>query len=54
MIAGEHDTTVLAPNGQTLCRPAVYVDSTNDVALLRVQSLTHGAACDTAGTRTTR
>jgi S1-C subfamily serine protease len=39
VIAGEHDTTVLAPNGQTLSAEPVYVDEQNDVALLRVSSL---------------
>lgn len=39
VIAGERETTVLAPNGQTLSAQPVYVDSRNDVALLRVPSL---------------
>jgi S1-C subfamily serine protease len=39
VIAGEHDTTVLAPNGETLSAEPVYVDEQNDVALLRVPSL---------------
>jgi S1-C subfamily serine protease len=39
VIAGEHDTNVLAPNGQSLSAQVVYVDASNDVALLRVQSL---------------
>ena len=39
VIAGEHDTTILAPNGQTLSAEPVYVDAQNDVALLRVPSL---------------
>ena len=39
VIAGEHDTRVLAPNGQDLDGQPVYVDSHNDVALLRVPSL---------------
>jgi S1-C subfamily serine protease len=39
VIAGEHETTILAPNGQTLDAQPVYVDSRNDVALLRVPSL---------------
>jgi S1-C subfamily serine protease len=39
VIAGERDTTVLAPNGQTLSAEPVYVDAQNDVALLRVPSL---------------
>jgi S1-C subfamily serine protease len=39
VIAGERDTTVLAPNGQTLSAEPVYVDGQNDIALLRVPSL---------------
>jgi S1-C subfamily serine protease len=39
VIAGEHDTSVLAPNGQALSAQVVYVDTRNDVALLRVDSL---------------
>jgi S1-C subfamily serine protease len=39
VIAGERDTRVLAPNGQALSAQPVYVDSRNDVALLRVPSL---------------
>jgi S1-C subfamily serine protease len=39
VIAGERDTRVLAPNGQTLDAQTVYVDGQNDVALLRVPSL---------------
>jgi S1-C subfamily serine protease len=39
VIAGEHDTSVLAPNGQSLSAQVVYVDSTNDIALLQVDSL---------------
>jgi S1-C subfamily serine protease len=39
VIAGEHETTILAPNGQMLDAQPVYVDSQNDVALLRVPSL---------------
>jgi S1-C subfamily serine protease len=39
VIAGEHETTILAPNGQMLEAQPVYVDSQNDVALLRVPSL---------------
>jgi S1-C subfamily serine protease len=42
VIAGERDTTVLAPNGQTLAAEPVYVDGHNDVALLRVHSLSLG------------
>src|SRR5206468_1245204 len=39
VIGGEHDTSVIAPNGQSLSAQVVYVDSSNDVALLRVESL---------------
>jgi Trypsin-like peptidase domain/Colicin V production protein len=39
VIAGERDTTVLAPNGQSLSAEPVYVDAQNDVALLRVPAL---------------
>jgi S1-C subfamily serine protease len=39
VIAGEHETTILAPNGQTLDARPVYVDSQNDVALLRAPTL---------------
>jgi S1-C subfamily serine protease len=39
VIAGEHDTSVLSPNGQALSAQVVYVDASNDVALLRVESL---------------
>jgi S1-C subfamily serine protease len=39
VIAGERDTTVLAPNGQNVSARPVYVDAANDVALLRVKSL---------------
>jgi S1-C subfamily serine protease len=39
VIAGEHDTRVLGPNGQSLPAHPVYVDAHNDVALLRVPSL---------------
>jgi S1-C subfamily serine protease len=39
VIAGEHDTQILAPNGQTLDAEPVYVDSQNDVALLRAPTL---------------
>jgi hypothetical protein len=39
VIAGQRDTEVLAPNGQSLGGQAVYVDAHNDVALLRVSSL---------------
>jgi hypothetical protein len=39
VIAGEHDTQILAPNGQTLAAQPIYVNSQNDVALLRARSL---------------
>jgi S1-C subfamily serine protease len=39
VIAGEHDTEILAPNGQTLDAQPVYVDSQNDVAVLRAPAL---------------
>jgi S1-C subfamily serine protease len=39
VIAGEHDTRVLAPNGQTLAAQPVYVDARNDIALLRAPTL---------------
>jgi Trypsin-like peptidase domain/Colicin V production protein len=39
VVAGEEETHVLAPNRQTLSATTVYVDSTNDVALLRVRGL---------------
>lgn len=39
VIAGEQDTTVLAPNGQSISARVVYVDAANDVALLSVSSL---------------
>jgi S1-C subfamily serine protease len=39
VIAGERDTTVLAPNGQTVAADPVYVDAQNDVALLRAADL---------------
>ena len=39
VIAGEHDTDVQAPNGQSLSAQVVYVDTQNDVALLRVEGL---------------
>jgi S1-C subfamily serine protease len=39
VVAGEHDTSVLAPNGQSLSAQVVYVDPGNDVALVRVDSL---------------
>jgi hypothetical protein len=39
VIAGQRDTEVLAPNGQSLDAQAVYIDAHNDVALLRAPSL---------------
>jgi S1-C subfamily serine protease len=39
VIAGERETRVLAPNGQSLAAQPVYVDDRNDVAILRVPSL---------------
>jgi S1-C subfamily serine protease len=39
VVAGEHDTSILAPNGQSLSAEVVYVDADDDIALLRVQSL---------------
>jgi len=39
VIAGEHDTNVVAPNGQSLSAQVYYVDTQNDVALLRVDGL---------------
>ena len=39
VIAGEHDTNILAPNGQSLSARVVYVDTQNDVAILRVDGL---------------
>jgi S1-C subfamily serine protease len=39
VVAGEDDPHVLAPNGQSLDAQPVYVDAGNDVALLRVRSL---------------
>jgi Trypsin-like peptidase domain/Colicin V production protein len=39
VIAGERDTQILAPNGQTLAAQPVYVDSGNDIALLRAPTL---------------
>jgi S1-C subfamily serine protease len=39
VIAGQQGTEVLAPNGQALSARPVYVDSANDVALLRVAGL---------------
>jgi S1-C subfamily serine protease len=39
VVAGQASMTVLAPNGQSLGGRVVYVDSTNDVALLRVRGL---------------
>jgi S1-C subfamily serine protease len=39
VIAGERDTQILAPNGQTLDADPIYVDAQNDVALLRAPTL---------------
>jgi S1-C subfamily serine protease len=39
VVAGQTDTRVLAPNGRDAPATVVYVDSGNDVALLRVLSL---------------
>jgi S1-C subfamily serine protease len=39
VVAGEHDTNVVAPNGQSLSAQVVFVDVQNDVALLRVDGL---------------
>jgi S1-C subfamily serine protease len=43
VVAGQQDTRVLAPNGQSLSGRVVYVDSGNDVALVRVRSLATAA-----------
>jgi S1-C subfamily serine protease len=42
VIAGQEQTSVLAPNGQSLGAHPVYVDQTNDIALLRVRGLRTG------------
>ena len=39
VIAGHETTSVLAPNGESRSARAVYVDVTNDIALLRVRGL---------------
>jgi S1-C subfamily serine protease len=39
VIAGHEGTRLLAPNGQSLSASPVYVDATNDIALLRVRGL---------------
>jgi S1-C subfamily serine protease len=39
VIAGQEDTQVLSPAGQELRARPVYIDATNDVALLRVRGL---------------
>ncbi|MEO8291229.1 MAG: CvpA family protein [Gaiellaceae bacterium] len=50
VVAGEHDTIVMAPNGQTVSARVVYLDSANDIALLRVRSLrTAPLAADQTG-----
>ena len=40
VIAGQDDTHVLVPSGETIPATSVYVDGVNDVSLLRVPSLT--------------
>jgi len=42
VIAGHEGTHLLAPNGQSLSAEPVYVDSDNDIALLRVRGLEAG------------
>lgn len=42
VIAGHEGTRLLAPNGQSLSAQPVYVDSENDIALLRVRGLEAG------------
>jgi S1-C subfamily serine protease len=42
VIAGHEGTHLLAPNGQSLSAQPVYVDSDNDIALLRVRGLDAG------------
>jgi S1-C subfamily serine protease len=42
VIAGHDATSVLAPNGEPRSARAVYVDATNDIALLRVRDLSAG------------
>ena len=39
VIAGHESTQALAPNGEARTAQAVYVDATNDIALLRVRGL---------------
>ena len=43
VVAGHEGTRVLAPNGQSLSGRPVYVDATNDIALLRVRGLETGS-----------
>ena len=43
VIAGHESTSVLAPNGQMLRARPVYVDATNDIALVRVPGLEPGS-----------
>lgn len=43
VIAGHDGTRVLAPNGQALSARPVYVDATNDIALMRVPGLELGS-----------
>jgi S1-C subfamily serine protease len=42
VIAGHEGTRALAPNGQVLSATPVYVDSSNDIALMRVRGLEVG------------
>jgi S1-C subfamily serine protease len=39
VIAGHEGTSLLAPNGQSVSATPVYVDATNDIALLRARGL---------------
>jgi S1-C subfamily serine protease len=48
VIAGHEGTRVLAPNGQSLSGRPVYVDATNDIALLRVRGLETGSLATNA------
>jgi S1-C subfamily serine protease len=43
VVAGHRGTRVLAPNGQVLSGRPVYVDGTNDIALLRIRGREIGA-----------
>ena len=51
VVAGQEDTRVFAQNGQSLSAEPVYVDATNDVALLRVRGLTAPRLPTDAGRR---